>query len=76
MVMHTVELEQAEMHLADLVREACTGSEVVITQDGRPIAKLVAVTETPPNREPGTAKGLFTVPDDFDAPVDDFREYV
>lgn len=25
---------------------------------------------------PGLAKGMLTVPDDFDAPLDDFKEYM
>ncbi len=29
-----------------------------------------------PVRAPGSAKGLFTVPDDFDAPLDDLRDYM
>ena len=28
------------------------------------------------DRVPGSAKGLFTVPEDFDAPLEDFREYM
>ncbi len=29
----------------------------------------------PQKRVPGSAKGLLTVPDDFDAPIEDFRDY-
>jgi hypothetical protein len=29
-----------------------------------------------PDRVPGSAKGLFTVRDDFDDPIEDFREYM
>jgi hypothetical protein len=29
-----------------------------------------------PARVPGSAKGLFTVPDDFDAPLDEFSDYM
>jgi prevent-host-death family protein len=70
------ELAQAGKQLADLVREAGQGGEVLLTEDGRPVARLFAVSENVPDRQPGSAKGLFTVPDDFDAPLEDFRDYM
>lgn len=73
--MRTVELAQAGAQFARLVHEAGAGTEVVITEGGRPVAKLVPVTGAA-DREPGSARGLFTVPDDFDAPLDDFSEYM
>lgn len=72
-----VELAQAEAQLARLIQKVDAGAEVVITRDGEPVARLVpAVVRTGIERVPGSAKGLFTVPDDFDAPVEDFREYM
>ncbi|WP_420129769.1 hypothetical protein [Longimicrobium sp.] len=45
---------------------------MLITRDGAPLARLVpAVAEEARERVPGTAKGLFTVPADSDAPLDD-----
>ena len=43
---------------------------------GLPVARLLPASEAEPNRVPGSAKGLFTVPDDFDAPLEEFREYM
>ncbi len=74
MALRIVELTQAGAQLARLVHEAGAGAEVVITEGGRPVAKLVPVSGA--DREPGSARGLFTVPEDFDAPLDDFREYM
>jgi prevent-host-death family protein len=72
-----VELEEAGAQLAELIEEVDAGAEVVITRDGHPVARLVAATdEIQAERVPGSAKGLFTVPDDFDAPLEDFREYM
>ena len=77
MATHAVELAQAEGRLASLIQEVGIGAEVVITRNGQPIARIVAATtESGPDRVPGSAKGLFTVPDDFDAPIEDFREYM
>jgi hypothetical protein len=32
--------------------------------------------ETSPGARLGGWKGVFTIPDDFDAPLDDFKEYM
>ncbi|HET7232940.1 MAG TPA: type II toxin-antitoxin system Phd/YefM family antitoxin [Longimicrobium sp.] len=75
--MTVVELFQAEGQLKKLVEEAEAGQEVIITRDGKPVARLVAPEDSSRrDRVPGSAKGLFTVPDDFDAPLDDFRDYM
>jgi prevent-host-death family protein len=72
-----VEVEQAGTQLDRLIEEVDAGAEVVITRDGQPVARLVAATpESAGERIPGSAKGLFTVPDDFDAPLEDFRDYM
>lgn len=72
-----IELEQAGEQLDRLVEEVDAGVEVVITRHGHPVARLVAATpEAAGERIPGSAKGLFTVPDDFDAPLEDFRDYM
>ena len=76
MMQLTVELAQAETQLAKLIQEAQSGAEIVITCKGQPVARLIPAVETVPDRVPGSAKGLFVVPDDFDAPLEDFREYM
>lgn len=77
MVRLAVELAQAEADLAKLVQEVGAGAEVLITRNGQPVARLIPVEkEGAGERVPGSARGLFKVPDDFDAPVEDFREYM
>jgi prevent-host-death family protein len=76
-VTFAVELAQAGAQLDRLIQEVDAGAEVVITREGRPVARLVAATvDTATERVPGSAKGLFTVPDDFDAPLEDFSDYM
>jgi prevent-host-death family protein len=75
--MTVIELREAETRLEKLVEEVGAGEEILITRGGKPVARLVAPDGVDaPERIPGSAKGLFTVPDDFDAPLDDFREYM
>jgi prevent-host-death family protein len=72
-----VELEEVGAQLDRLIEEVDAGAEVVITRDGHPVARLVAATdETRGERVPGSAQGLFTVPDDFDAPLEDCHDNV
>jgi antitoxin (DNA-binding transcriptional repressor) of toxin-antitoxin stability system len=46
---------------------ASSGEEVVLDRNGRPVAKLVPIPQTP--RRPGRLKGRLTIRDDFDAPL-------
>lgn len=72
-----VEVEQAREQLPDLIEEAMRGSEVIITRDHLPLVQLVEVR--PPERRrrrPGSARGPITIADDFDAPLEDFCEYM
>lgn len=51
------------------------GDEVVITQDNQPILKIVRVNQPKKRRQSGSAKGQIWMSDDFDAPLEEFRDY-
>jgi antitoxin (DNA-binding transcriptional repressor) of toxin-antitoxin stability system len=74
--MSSVTIEEAQTRLVDLIEHLQPGDEVVITRDAKPVAKLTAPSATAARRRLGTLKGtvLYVAPD-FDAPLDDFREY-
>jgi antitoxin (DNA-binding transcriptional repressor) of toxin-antitoxin stability system len=76
--MSTVTLQEAQARLPDLIHGLTPGEEVVITENDQPLARLTlaAPVERKP-RQLGTLKGtvLYMAPD-FDAPLDDFREYM
>jgi antitoxin (DNA-binding transcriptional repressor) of toxin-antitoxin stability system len=42
---------------------------VIIAKSGKPVAKLLAVSPTPRKFWLGSAKGQYTVPDDFNDPL-------
>jgi antitoxin (DNA-binding transcriptional repressor) of toxin-antitoxin stability system len=69
--MKTVTLQEAQANLPELIGRIAAGEELVITDNGRPVARLAR-----PLREIGKRRGtvLYMAPD-FDAPLDDFREY-
>ncbi len=71
--MHELALKDAESRLAELVAEAASGEEVVITSDDGAAFQIVPVVETGPRY--GSARGLIEMADDFDEPLEDFKAY-
>lgn len=74
--MQQIDLNEAKLHLVDLIDVALGGEEVVITQNDQPVLKLVRVVTPKARRKAGSAKGLITMASDFDAPLEDFRAYM
>jgi antitoxin (DNA-binding transcriptional repressor) of toxin-antitoxin stability system len=74
--MTTVAVEQAQTSLPQLIDEVARGEHVVITRNRVPVAELVPPAAAGPKPTFGSAKGLITMSDDFDAPIEDFREYM
>jgi antitoxin (DNA-binding transcriptional repressor) of toxin-antitoxin stability system len=76
--MTAISVCEAQAILSELIHQLAPGEEVLLTEDDRPVAKLVAtVTERPKPPKLGTQPGsvLYMAPD-FDAPLDDFKEYM
>ena len=65
-----------EARLLELIRQAVRGDDLILTDGGEPIAKIIPITRAKGQREFGSAKGLIRMADDFDAPLDDFAEYM
>lgn len=76
--MSAVTIEEAQANLKELIGKLAPGEELVITENQKPVATIVAAhkAERKP-RQPGTLKGtvLYMAPD-FDAPLEDFKEYM
>lgn len=70
---HAVDLKQGGAHLADLVEQAKHGEEVVLTEGGEPAAKIIPTARAKPQRQFGSARGLITMSENFDEPLDEFR---
>lgn len=69
--MKQVNLYQAKTGLSALVDEAAAGEEIIIAKNGKPKAKLVAVTPADARAEPNFGFGDhygWKLPDDFDDP--------
>jgi antitoxin (DNA-binding transcriptional repressor) of toxin-antitoxin stability system len=76
-IMVTVNLDDAKARLPEIISGLNPGEQVVIVKNGEPIAML---TRSEPTRWPcaaGSAKDTrHWMGPDFDAPLDDFREYM
>ncbi|MEH2135455.1 type II toxin-antitoxin system Phd/YefM family antitoxin [Nostoc sp.] len=70
--METVNIHQAEMNLSQLLLRVEHGEEIIISNKGIPIAKLVPFRTSSNRRDSlGQDKGRFVVPEDFNAPLPD-----
>jgi len=70
------DIEHAVRHLSELIDRALAGEEVVIAEGDRPLVQLTAMARRRKPREFGSARGLVEMADHFDAPLEDFGEYV
>ena len=71
-----IDLEQARVRLKDLVDRANRGEEIILADQGSPVARLTPLARRIAARHFGSAKGLIHMREDFDAPLDDFRSYM
>ena len=78
--MEFITIEEAQSALAELIHRLTPGEEVVITENDQPVARLMSTKESQPQRKPrkpGTLRGtVLSMAPDFNAPLDDFREYM
>ena len=67
----TVTLEEAKRDIDILLDRVINEAvEIVITETGRPIAKIIPITQRAEEpREPGADKGKILVRDDFNDPL-------
>jgi prevent-host-death family protein len=65
-----VGVHEAKTRLSQLLRLVDAGQEIEILRGGEPVAKIVPI-RAKTKRSLGIDAGVFTVPDDFDAPLPD-----
>ena len=73
--MTTVTVEQAQRNLSQLIDDVVLGEHVVITRDDIPVAEIAPVGHHKPKPRFGSARGMVKLSRDFDAPIEDFRDY-
>lgn len=74
----TLAVEDLALTLPELLDTLTPGDEVIFTRNRNPVAKLIGepAVAVPPRPGPGLCKGMIgRIPDDFDAPLEDLKEY-
>ncbi len=75
--MKTIDINQALPEMSKLIEIAVSGEEIIITKNNQPMVKLVSLQPLP-KRPPlfGSDRGLISISDDFDEPLEDFKDYM
>ena len=71
--MNKLDISKAKSNISKLLDLAIKGEVIVITQDNKPVAQISPI-KRPLKR--GSAKGKVWISDDFDEPIEDFKEYM
>ena len=69
-----INVKNNSIKLDDLIEAAKRGEEIRIVTDNQETF-IVRVEQTSKRRKAGSAKGKVKIADDFDAPLDEFKEY-
>jgi len=75
--MTTVSVEEVQARLPALIAALKPGDELIIIQQDRPVARLVAEpSRAQESRRPGSAVGKLSIVEDDDTHLEDFEEYM
>ena len=74
--MHQVNVHEAKTNLSKLIEDVLNGNEVIIAKNKKPLIKLVGLQDSKQKRKIGLSKGEIFIANDFDEPLEDFKEYL
>jgi antitoxin (DNA-binding transcriptional repressor) of toxin-antitoxin stability system len=74
--MKQVHIDEAKERLSDLIDATLRGEIVYIATDDERLVRLVPEGFAKGPRKAGGAKGQIKMADDFDAPLEEFAEYL
>ncbi len=74
--MSRVPLEEAQARLPELLERLQPGAEMTITDHGQPLAHVKKAERTSWPCKAGSASGKIHMAPDFDAPLEEFKEYL
>jgi len=64
-----IPVKKQNKQLSELITQLKQEEEIILTQDGKPVARLVSIYRPPVKRVPGSAKGQITIMPGFDDPL-------
>jgi antitoxin (DNA-binding transcriptional repressor) of toxin-antitoxin stability system len=75
--MTQVTIHEAKTHLSQLIQRALGGEEIMIAKGKQPLVKLAVLPEARTQRRiGGAADVILYIAEDFDEPLDIFRDYM
>ena len=75
--MTSITLQEAQAKLAELIQQLAPGEEIIITDAGTPVAQMRKAAASRGTSQAGCyQKAEFWMAPDFDAPLEDFNEYM
>ena len=69
--MNSIDIQYSKTHFSELLERVLLGEVIVIAKADRPVARRAPFPSEAHDRRPGSARGGFVVPPDFDAPLPD-----
>lgn len=76
-MLRQITINEAQNKLPELVKAAVQGDEIIILlADKKQAVQLIPVARPKRKAKFGSAKGLIHLAEDFDAPLEDFRDYM
>lgn len=70
-----ISIEDASAQLGGLIRDLGPHDEIVLTENDKPVARIVP-DSSPKKRTPGVWKGMLTIVSEDDEHLEDFRDYM
>ena len=74
--MREIPIDEAKEQLSDLIDAVLGGETILISTDDQRAVQLTPARFGKGEPKFGSGKGLFTMADDFDAPLEEFEEYM
>ena len=71
-----VNMHDAKSSLSRLVKRAAAGEDILIARAGKPVARLTRISARKRRGPLGVFKGKIQMADDFDAPLEVFKDYM
>ncbi len=71
-----VNMHDAKSSLSRLVERAAAGEEILIAKHGKPMARLSQIPAKRKEIPWGIYKGKMKMADDFDAPLEEMKDYM
>jgi len=72
--MTTIDIDEAQAKLKDIIAKLGADDEVIITDEHGPIARILPTGRKQPVF--GSCKGTLTIVDDDDTHLEDFKDYM